>query len=254
MKKSTITISLLFISFIFFGCTLNHEVVDSKFWDDYRLTKAEAIETENYELCNDLPLEAKYFDETVGPCVDKPCTSNPRLGCLQTYFKEVPDENVCNELSKLGESTTHCLTHVAEIKNNSDICKLFDNESAKLRCLAYVEENTKYCYELEKDEHDSSLYPRSTGFCIGYVVLRTEDYTTCLKIDGPDYGEQWQLQRNGCLEYAAYFLKNENKSYKHICDEMVEDTYELFEPMQAKNSCNAGQLPEIKMLLPPDKS
>lgn len=169
-------------------------------------------------------------------------------------FKKTLDPAYCEKLQTLSTKSegNTCFAYFAEIKSDISWCEKVKNPDTKAYCRAYVSKNPEECYALSRDDHDIAGYSRGVGFCIGDVVKRSKDYTMCLAIDSLEYGRQWEIQRNECLEKAAYFADREGRmtDLKNICDSMVEVREEYW-PRDFKEECYQGSVTDYSHTLPP---
>ncbi|MBL4694019.1 hypothetical protein JKY72_01490 [Candidatus Gracilibacteria bacterium] len=242
MIKIRIVSILVLVCFVAVGCTgkniikerdergfyVEPEILEQKFFDEF--------ETENLDIavCLELPLQEVYFDGV------REYQHFPMMYCLTTLYLDSFDIEVCEVLGSVDyieyrAERFDCYRFIAEFKSDISIC---DNLESDATCRALATLDASYCYEMKKDDYDKSLYARGVGRCIGDVVLRTEDYETCLQIDGPDFGEQWVAHKNACLDTAVYFREKRGESFMPLC-ELMEDDFDS--PVSKKDYCFSGK-------------
>lgn len=246
MKKILIIfvpLSVLFYGYLFFYF---HSDFDKKIDNEYGVVEYssqeerhatyenflnKAISEHNPSFCAELPVDGRFYDEFGGD--HQWGTWNVfemRKACLRAYVDTHQDLEGCiimeKTLDKIPEhyESSGCIMHIAEITNNQSLCDLAKNLDVVAECHALLNKDINFCYKISKDDYDTSKYSRAVGSCIADVVaFGSKDYTSCLKIDGPDYGKQWWYQRNECLVKAAYFMKKDKKDFTAICDSMISD-------------------------------
>jgi hypothetical protein len=227
------------ILFIVFGITvfcalivIGHIILGGKpfekIWDESSLFSlldkqtADAKSSHDLTKCETLPVKARY--RSVGPSgiiYDDNYYIYPKGRCLVDYAMSTLDIAGCQRLENVENNFIgpySCLSYIAEARTDVSICALEPN-NLQANCIALVTLDTSNCFDTPRDEYDTSKYPRSVGWCVVEVVRRTNNYSSCLQINGPDFGEQWTVMRNECLVNVA-----RTKDREKICQLMADDT------------------------------
>lgn len=202
-----------------------------------------ATENKSPTGCERLPETAIY--ESTGPNNVPMGKSSmwPRSECYRRYVTETKDPTACVALehtSAKSYTNFDCYDFLAQASNNISLCD--QAGPARAECRALVMKDVAPCYDAPKlDEADISKYSRSVQWCIGEVARKTRSIELCLVIDGLDYGDQWRVGRNQCLEYVAATLHLSGTELKKVCDVMVDD-----EPgWDSKQSCLQGSVMKL---------
>lgn len=207
---------------------------------------ARAIAQNDLAVCETLPVKAMYrFDMS-----SDIYTSNPRGRCYWEFVQKTKQEEACQALDDLEDATvisgSECYEYLAQVQNDISFCSKMKERGHE--CQAKVLKSIDPCYELEKDEHDVSKYPRSVKYCISAVALRLWSIDPCLEINGPDYGDQWRVGRNECIMNVASLLKLKGEGLASACEKMVDDE----DGWDYKERCSRGGLTgNIEQLIPP---
>ncbi|MFH1078127.1 MAG: hypothetical protein V1745_02490 [Patescibacteria group bacterium] len=241
-----------------FGCTTgsnkivsNEKIYEPREINDLMATTTEmALANGDFTICATLPVRASYQngDMEQGSLVRYVITPRPR--CYWEFVLKTKQPMACDALEELKDngfrSGSQCYEYLAQATNDISLCgKMTVHEPL---CRAKLSKSIEPCYEMQKDEHDVSKYSRSVQFCIGSVALRLRSYEPCLKIDGPDYGEQWRVGRNECLRNVASLLKPQSNELAAVCEKMVDDE----KMWDIKAECLSGHVvSDIEQQIPP---
>jgi hypothetical protein len=174
--------------------------------------------------CAELP-EAATFEMLAPPGRSYGKASTwPRSDCYWAYMQKTNDPAACsaiNELSSKRHTAADCFKSIAIALKDVSFCE--EAGPAQAECLAVVTNDVSPCFDRAKDEHDTSEYSRSVQWCIGEVARKAKDIQPCLIIDGPDFGDQWRIGRNQCLEFVAATIGLKAEELQEVCEQMVED-------------------------------
>ena len=202
-----------------------------------------AIESKSPTSCEGLPETANY--ESRGPNNVSMGRSGmwPRSECYRRYVQETKDPAACVALehtSAKSYTNFDCYDFLAQASNDISLCD--QAGPARAECRALVMKDVAPCYDVGKlDEVDVSKYSRSVQWCIGEVARKAPDFDLCLIIDGPDYGDQWRVGRNQCIELVAATLGLKSGELNAACQKMVDD-----EPgWDIKQQCLQGKVTKL---------
>lgn len=232
------------------GCARIETVSEEEMSDRIRQSVSKATAEKRPSFCKQLPVNAVVYWSFPHDLTKRYHTIAPRNKCLWDYMESTHDISACSLIDdKTGGFAARykCFTYLAETFSKPAYCDDIDEQPLRMRCEALTKLSTEECYRIEKDEHDASRYARAIMWCIGEVVYRTKSEAPCLKIDGPDYGEQWRIGRNGCLLQVATYRHNKKEPTQLVCDLMVEGEPEYSDDRQ---DCYAKEFPHYAIEIP----
>lgn len=188
---------------------------------------SKAVETKNLAACESLP-EVLSYEATgrAGSSIGI-YTSWPRSQCYWDYMQKAKDSAACAALAgvtakRSNLSDSNCYSTLAQALGDVNLCdKAYDPERSN--CRAKILKDVGPCYEINNNSKNSSKYPPLTQYCLGAVALEIRSFEPCLLIDGPDFGDQWRIGRNQCLENVARAFNLKPPELNQYCAMMVDD-------------------------------
>lgn len=152
--------------------------------------------------------------------------------CYTDFSEKNKDPKFCNEI-KDGSQKDSCYFSIASLKSNPSICESIGMDSAKIRCLAIINNNETICGNLEREFN--------RDWCYYAIFTKKQDYNICSRIAS-------NSTRDKCYyEYVDNF-----KLGSGICD-MISDSSlrkrcdEISMTVSCSSGGNAGHKMDHKM-------
>lgn len=223
-NKRWLIASLVFLACAGAGC-FEKVYAEGELFGMIKTLTDSAIEEENPKSCEGLPEVATYESFWPSGSSAGDFIEWPRSQCYWQYTLKTNDQAGCEALTQISAkkwSSYACYSSLAQRLGDVTLCEKMSSLT-RSECRANVLKDVRLCYELPKDEHDTSKYSRSVQWCIGSVARRLRSFDPCLQIDGPDHGDQWRIGRNQCIENVAATLGLKAPELNKACEMMVDD-------------------------------